>query len=102
MSNWILNLFLLLLLMLSSITGSLADDDHMEARRLVETGSILPFEQILDTVQKRWRGRILEVELERKRGAYVYEIELLDEQGSVWEMKIDAATGKFLKTEQED
>ena len=101
MSNWILSLFLLLL-MLSSITGSLADDDHMEARRLVETGSILPFEQILDTVQKRWRGRILEVELERKWGAYVYEIELLDEQGSVWEMKIDAATGKFLKTEQED
>ena len=91
-----------LLLILAPLAGVLADNDHMEARRLVETGSILPLEQILESVHKRWRGRILEVELESERGGYIYEIELLDTQGAVWELEIDAVTGQLLKTEEED
>lgn len=100
MKKWILSACLLL--MLAPFAGILADSDHMEARRLVETGSILPLERVLESVHRRWSGRILEVELERKRGGYIYEIELLDDQGAVWEMKIDAVTGKLLETEQED
>ena len=98
MKKWILSACLLL----APFAGVLADSDHMEARRLVESGSILPLERVLESVHRHWSGRILEVELESKRGGYIYEVELLDDHGAVWELKIDAVSGKLLKTEQED
>jgi uncharacterized membrane protein YkoI len=79
-----------------------ADDDHLEARRLVQEESIQPLEEILEQLRKKRPGRILEVELEREHGRYIYEIELLDDQGKVWEMEIDAENGEILKTELED
>lgn len=88
-------------LLLFSAAG-LADDDHLEARRLVETGSILPLESILDRVQAQRPGRILEVELEREDGRYIYEIELLDQSGQVWELELDAVTGETLEQELEE
>ncbi|MEN8177544.1 MAG: PepSY domain-containing protein [Pseudomonadota bacterium] len=101
MRSWTLTACLLLVL--TPCIAVLADsDDHMEARRLMKSGSILPLPQVLESIQDQWSGRILEVELESKRGGYIYEIELLDTQGAVWELKIDAVTGDLLETEQED
>ena len=88
------------LLLLAAIV--LADDDHLEARRLMENGSIQPLETIFERVRTQRPGRILEVELEGKDRGYVYEIELLDESGQVWELKLDAVTGEILEQEQED
>ncbi len=88
------------LLLLTGIT--VADDDHLEASRLVEAGYILPLSDILDTVQAQRPGRILEVELEQEDGQYIYEIELLDEHGMVWEVEINAVSGELLKTELEE
>jgi uncharacterized membrane protein YkoI len=79
-----------------------ADSDHYEARRLMESGAILPLETVMQSVLQQRSGRILEVELEEQHDHYVYEIELLDKTGRVWEMRIDAVTGKVLKTKQED
>ncbi len=100
MRRW--TLAVCLLLVLTPCIPVLADNDHTEARRLMESGSILPLEQILDSVRGVWPGRILEVELERNKGSYIYEIELLDAQGAVWELEIDAITGQLLKTKEED
>jgi uncharacterized membrane protein YkoI len=94
--------FVLLLIALAMINLSLADSDHYEARRLMQAGSILPLETVLESIQQRRPGRILEVELEQERSRYVYEIELLDNTGRVWEMKLDAVTGEYLTTELED
>ncbi len=82
--------------------SALADDDQLEARRLVEEGSIRPLEEILQRVRAQRPGRILEVELEKEDERYIYEIELLDEDGVVWEMVIDAESGEVLNTELED
>ena len=90
------------------ITASLsaiasAGETHLEARRLVEEGAIRPLEEIMAEVRSQHPGRILEVELERRREAgYIYEIELLDEEGNVWELEVDAASGELLNTEPED
>ena len=80
----------------------LADDSHMEARDLAREGKILPLQQILEHLEKVQSGQILEVELEREYGLLIYEIELLDEQGRVWEFEIDAASGEILEQEEED
>ena len=81
---------------------ALADDDHEQARQLKELGHILPLEKILKAAQAEHPGRVIEVELDDDDGRYVYEIELLDEHGEVWELYFDASTGKLIKRERED
>ncbi len=54
------------------------------------------------SVKQTHPGRIMEVELEKKRNRYIYEIELVDKNGKVWELKIDAATGSLLSREEDD
>ena len=65
-------------------------------------GDILSLEQILEQARQHRSGRVLETELERKGERYIYEIELLDDSGEVWEMKFDATSGELVKEEQED
>jgi uncharacterized membrane protein YkoI len=76
-------------------------DDHDQAKRLRESGRILPLEQIVEKARKLHSGHLIETELEHRGERYVYEIELLDEHGKVWELRFDAATGELVDTEQE-
>ena len=75
--------------------------DHDDARALREQGAIVPLEEVLRAATAQHPGRVVEVELERKGEAYVYEIELLDAAGEVWELKYDARTGVLLGEESE-
>ncbi len=89
--------------MLLALSGDvLADDSYLEARQLVREGKILSLEQIIDRIDEFRPGQILEVEVEREHDGVVYEIELLDADGNVWELKVDAASGEILEREQED
>jgi uncharacterized membrane protein YkoI len=92
-----------MLIVMSLSAPVAAGESHLEARRLVEQGVIRPLDEIMVEVCKQHPGRILEAELERRRDAgYLYEIELLDEEGNVWELEVDAASGKLLNTEPEE
>ena len=42
-------------------------------------------------------GRIIEVELERERGGYLYEIKVLPPDGRYREFKIDARSGQIVR-----
>lgn len=90
------------LLLSGLLISAQADIDHREARKLVAAGDILPLQQILDRVEQEQPGRILEVELEQEHDSYVYEIELVDEQGQVWELEFNAETGELIERERED
>lgn len=72
------------------------------AGRLAAKGEILSLEKISQKAKSYKPGEILEVELEKKHGRYVYEIDLLDAGSQVWELKLDAKTGQLLKMEQDD
>ncbi len=86
-----------------TISGiSLGENDHQLSRRLMEKGEILPLQEVLGHIERERTGRVLEVELDSERGRHVYEIELLGEEGRVWEYKLDAATGEVLERELED
>lgn len=95
-------LFLMLgLLPLSGLAGE-DEDDHDKARHLKEAGRILPLQEVIKKAQTEHPGRVIEVELDEDDDRHVYEIELLDEHGEVWELKFDAATGELIKRERED
>lgn len=78
-----------------------ADVDQATARQLSASGQILPLEKIHQKAKQIKRGKILETELEKKRDQYQYEVELLDEHGIVWEIKLDARTGQLIKLEED-
>ena len=81
---------------------ALADDDHVAARKLRDSGKILSLENIADRARAHKAGEILETELEFKHDRYVYEVEILDAGGQVWELKLDAGTGDLIKMERDD
>lgn len=70
--------------------------------KLLASGEILSFEKISKLARTYKPGNILEVELEKKHGRYVYEVEILDSRSQVWELKLDAKSGQLLKLEQDD
>jgi uncharacterized membrane protein YkoI len=86
----------------SAPQSAASDIDHVAARKLQESGEILPLEKITERARAEKPGRVLEAELEYKKGRYVYEVEILDERGQVWELKLDARTGNLIKVEIDD
>lgn len=89
-----------IVLLLSSGQG-LADEEHERARELMTSGEILPLEQVLTKVKGERSWRLLEAELEKEDGIWIYEFELVDEQGRVRELEVDARNGEILKEEIE-
>jgi uncharacterized membrane protein YkoI len=79
-----------------------ADEDHELARKLRESGAILALEDIARQARAAKPGELLETELEKKQGRYIYEVEILDSAGQVWELKLDAASGRLISMERDD
>ncbi|MEO5363710.1 MAG: hypothetical protein H7838_08815 [Magnetococcus sp. DMHC-8] len=79
-----------------AVAGDASHPDHEMARRLVQSGEILPLERIIDSDKVRGK-RLLDVELEKKHGVYVYEVEVVDARGQVMEFRFDARTGIMLR-----
>mgnify|MGYP001639771025 FL=1 len=76
------------------------DDDHDRARRAVEQGHALPLRVVLDQVERQFQGRAVNVELVREHGRLIYEIRLLQADGRVVKLEVDAASGAVLKVKQ--
>jgi len=74
-----------------------ADSEHDQVREAVRAGEIMPLEQVLQQLDKTSPGKVLKVELERKRGIWVYEIKLLRDNGTLSKLYFDARDGTLLK-----
>lgn len=81
-----------------------ADDprehDHDRARAALKAGEVLPLQQVLEKVQRSHPGEVLEVELEREGGRWVYELRLLQGGGRLLRLDVDARTAQVLRTRQ--
>ncbi|MGJ8605118.1 MAG: PepSY domain-containing protein [Marivita sp.] len=78
------------------------DSAHDRARYALEAGEILPLSDILQAAQTARPGRVIEVELDRDDGIWIYELELVGTNGQLYEIEINAATGVILEIEHED
>jgi len=92
--------FLAAILTLGFISPGWSDDDDW--RRLhedVQAGKIKPLNEILASLNTRYDGQVIDVDLEDENGVIIYEIELLGPQGQVVEFEVNAATGELIGIE---
>lgn len=96
MRAWVWGLLLL-------ATAAKADGrlNEYEVLRAVNAGLIRPLHDIEQRVRAAHPGQILEVELERKEGVWVYEFKLLQPDGSLLKLYADAASGEVLRSKTE-
>jgi len=74
------------------------DQDELrrdEVRRAVETGEIHSLADILNTVRDKLPGEVAGVEIERKDGRWRYEFRVVDGQGRLFDVYIDARSGEI-------
>lgn len=101
MINIIKITILLAFFILHGMGTAFAGDDHERAKRLKEAGDILPLQEVVEKTVREHPGRILEVELDEQDNKFIYKLEILDEKGILWKLKIDARTGELLKQKME-
>lgn len=73
------------------------EGDHELAREALQQGQVIPLRQVLDKVEREYQGQVLKIEFERDDGRYVYEIRLLQKDGRMAKLKVDAVDGRVLK-----
>ncbi|MBT0962851.1 PepSY domain-containing protein [Denitromonas iodatirespirans] len=86
-----------LLLSFALIAPALADSDHDRARRALDAGQVLPLPAILTRVAQDYPGKVLEVELEDEDMRWIYEIKLVQPDGRLLKLEVDAADARILK-----
>jgi len=87
-----------------SISEGAWADQHYDAKQLqswVEQGRIMPLESIIEQHPSLLEGKMVDVELERKRGRFVYEIKVLTHTGMRREIYFDASTGAPLRSDED-
>lgn len=77
-------------------------DAHELARRALEQGRVLPLRAVLDKIERDYQGQLLKVEFEQDDGRYVYKIRLLQSDGRIVKLKVDAVDGKVLEIKRKE
>ena len=99
-ANWHSTLTgLAILVLLSTGTGYAGagdSSDHERARQAVAAGEVLPLRTILERIEREYPGQVMEVELEREKGEWVYEVKVLRKNGVLVKLKINARDGALL------
>src|SRR5690554_8066575 len=84
-------------------TAAFADDiNREEAAKLVEQGTIQSLESLEEKALSIKPGQITDRDLERDDGRYEYKLDIRAEDGTEWDIKLNAATGEVIKTERDD
>jgi len=72
--------------------------DHERARAALEAGQIRPLSDLLAEVERRFRGRVIEADLERDDSQWLYELKILPPNGRIFIVELDAATGALVRS----
>jgi len=87
----------------ASIALTFAEDAATpDVAELLRSGELLSQEAIIKRATEQHPGKVTEVELERKDGRYVYEIDIVGENGTKTEFSLDAKSGEMLSSKIDD
>ena len=77
---------------------AVAQNDQQRARDAMQAGRVRPLQEILVQVQRHIAGRVLNAWLEEgAAGLWIYRLKLLDFQGNIVGVVVDARNGKILQ-----
>jgi uncharacterized membrane protein YkoI len=76
--------------------------DHERARAAVQAGQVLPLPILLERLQRTHPGQVLELELDRENGRWVYELRLLQANGHLLKLEVDAGTAQVLEVRRRE
>ncbi len=100
---------LLRLALLAGLAGALAQPvwahehgDHDRARQALEQGKVLPLRTVLDKIEHDYQGQVLKIEFEHDDGRFIYEIRLLQRDGRMAKLEVDAVDGRVLKIKRKE
>jgi uncharacterized membrane protein YkoI len=82
---------------LISVAAISDDNDSRKVRNLVLEKEIISLESLMPSIRKHGDLKLLEIELEEEDDKLIYEVELLDKEGRVYEIRYDAKTGQELE-----
>jgi uncharacterized membrane protein YkoI len=71
-----------------------------EVRRAVETGEIRSLADILKTLRGKLPGEVAGVEIEHKGSRWRYEFRVVDGQGRLFEVHVDARSGEIERVKE--
>ncbi len=77
------------------------DDVHRdEIRRAVDAGEIHSLADILKTVREKLPGEVARVKVENKGGHWLYEFRVVDSQGRLFEVYVNAQSAEIERVEE--
>lgn len=82
-------------------TTAFASSDHDQARAALVAGEIQPLPRILERVATQHPGDVLEVELDREQGRWIYEFKILQSDGRILKLDVDAKDATVIKQRQD-
>jgi uncharacterized membrane protein YkoI len=95
---------LLAALLLAAASRSRAHDDDRErrdaVRRASEAGEVLPLSEILRKLRGQVAGDVTGIDVEREHGRWRYEFRVIDKNGRVLEVVVDAKSGAVEQIEE--
>ncbi len=98
--NALVLLSILPLLVSGTLVPVSADGDNWrDLHQEVKEGHLVGIDEVMDWLEARYDGQILEVELEQDDGLIEYEVEMIGPQGQVVEFEFDATSGELLSVE---
>ena len=97
---------LLLFILFTSLVFSLFSNQvfarHDIAIKLESDGKVLSFEKIVEKAISLHQGRVIQAEILTKDKMYIYEVEILDEDGVLWDLKFNASDGSLIESSKEE
>ncbi len=74
--------------------------DHDQARAALEAGQIRPITEILTKASAEAPGDVVEIELEREKGRWVYELKIIAPDGRLLEVEMDASDASLIEVKK--
>ena len=75
---------------------------HELARQALEQGRVLPLRTVLQKMERDYPGQVLKVEFEQDEGRFLYKIRLLQSDGRMVKLKVDAVDARVLEVKRKE
>lgn len=88
------------LVLAAPAAGAAKDLDRL--RDAVKRGDVLPLSVLQEKLRASYPGDIIRVELDEDDGRFIYEFKVLQANGRLYEIEMDARDGRILDVDDDD